>query len=101
MKLAEYRQWLRRQRTHLKTGEMLRQTKRRYEGHLQYYAITDNGEQCQAFGTQLTWLMFRWLNRRSRRRSHTWKRFYAALDWVDWPRVRIRHNLCPFRVDPV
>lgn len=101
VKLAEYRQWLRRQRTHLKTGEMLRQTKRRYEGHLQYYAITDNGEQCQAFGTQLTWLMFRWLNRRSQRRSHTWERFYAALDWVDWPRVRIRHNLCPFRVDPV
>jgi hypothetical protein len=99
-KLAEYRQWLYRQRTRLKAGELLLRTKRRYRGHLQYYAITDNSKQCQTFGTQLQWLMFRWLNRRSQRRSYTWERFNAALNWVDWPRVRIHHNLCPFRVDP-
>jgi hypothetical protein len=78
----------------------LLQSKHRYAGHLQYYAITDNFEQCQDFGTQLKWLLFRWLNRRSQRRSYTWERFEAALDWVDWPQVRIRHHLCPFRVEP-
>ena len=85
----------------LKAGEMLLRTKRRYRGHLQYCAITDNFEPCQDFATQLKWLLFRWLNRRSQRRSYTWERFEAALDWVDWPCVRIHHNLCPFRVDPV
>ncbi len=99
-KLAEYRQWLYRQRTQLKAGEILLRSKRRYAGHLQYYAITDNFEPCQAFGTQLKWLLFRWLNRRSQRRSYTWERYEAALDWVDWPQVRIRHHLCPFRVGP-
>ena len=99
-KLAEFRQWLDSQQTHLTTGEMLTRAKRRYSGHLQYYAITDNYYLCRAFGTQLCWLMFRWLNRRSQRGSHTWERFNAALDWVGWPQVRIRHNLCPFRVGP-
>jgi RNA-directed DNA polymerase len=99
-KLAEFKQWLRSQRTHVKTGGMLRRAKLRYAGHLQYYAITDNGKQCEAFGTQMCRLMFRWLNRRSQRNSHTWRRFFEALLWVGWPRVRIRHNLCPFRVGP-
>ena len=69
-------------------------------GHLHYYAITDNGPNCRSYGTQMVRLMFKWLNRRSQRRSYTWRRFNAALKWVGWPPVKIRHNLCPFRVGP-
>ena len=99
-KLAEFRQWLQEQRTVLKTGELLKQAKRRYQGHLQYYAITDNSSECRNFGDRMCWLMYRWLNRRSQRRSYTWERFHSALGWVDWPKVSVRHNLCPFRVGP-
>jgi len=96
-KLKEVKEWLKAERSHLKKGELLKQAKRRLEGHLNYYAITDNGRMCDAFRRQVTVLLFRWLNRQSQRRSYTWERFSDALAWVGWPSVKIRHNLDPFR----
>lgn len=97
-KLKEFKHWLRREGNRLRTGELLQRSKRRLQGHLNYYAITDNGPGCEVFRTQMMWILYRGLNRRSQRRSYTWKQFYDLLRWVEWPTVRIRHNLCPFRV---
>jgi len=96
-KLAEAKAWLKKERSHLKKGELLKLAKRKLEGHLNYYAITDNGRMCNNFRYELSLLMYKWLNRQSQRRTYTWKRFSSALAWVEWPRVRIRHNLSPFR----
>jgi len=39
-------------------------------------------------------LLFKWLNRRSQRKSVTWARFGKVLkDWM--PSLRVRHNLYP------
>jgi group II intron reverse transcriptase/maturase len=99
-KLREIKGWLKKQRSCRKTGQILRGMRAKLAGHLEYYAITDNTPSCDSFRTELTKLMFKWLNRRSQRRSYTWKRFKDALVWVEWPSVRVRHNLCPFRVGP-
>lgn len=99
-KLRELKEWLKQQRNTAKAGTILLTLKAKYEGHLNYYAITDNGPSCHAYGRQMVRLAFKWLNRRSQRRSYTWRRFTAALNWTGWPSVRIRHNLCPFRVGP-
>jgi len=97
-KLKEMKAWLRESRCYLKAGEQLRQAKAKLQGHLNYYAITDNGPLCESYRRQVTWLMFKWLNRRSQRRSYNWARFRDALAWVGWPTVRIVHNLDPFRL---
>jgi hypothetical protein len=96
-KLKEVTEWLKKERSHLKKGELLRRAKQKLEGHLNYYAITDNRRRCDEFRTQVTRLLFKWLNRQSQRRSYTWERFNDALAWVGWPSVRIKHNLDPFR----
>lgn len=96
-KLKGWNEWLKKERSHLKKGALLRKAKQKLEGHLNYYAITDNRRRCDEFRTQVTRLMFKWLNRQSQRRSYTWERFNDALAWVKWPSVRIRHNLDPFR----
>ena len=96
-KLKEWNEWLRKERSHLKKGELLRTAKQKLVGHLNYYAITDNRGRCDQYRQEVERLMYKWLNRQSQRRSYTWERFKDALAWVEWPSVRIRHNLDPFR----
>ncbi len=95
-KLKEWKAWLRKSRGHAKAGAILRTAKAKLEGHLNYYAITDNYAMCQNFKREVERLLFKWLNRRSQRRSYNWGRFQDALAWVRWPSVRITHNLSPF-----
>jgi RNA-directed DNA polymerase len=99
-KLKEVKEWLRRERSHLKKGELLRRTKLKLVGHLNYYGITDNWELCHAFSTEVTRLLYKWLNRQSQKRSYDWERFNDALAWVGWPAAYIKHQLNPFRPLP-
>lgn len=96
-KLKELKSWLRKRRSEVKTGQLLREAKRRLQGHLNYYAITDNSRMCESFRTQFQRLLYKWLNRRSQRRSYTWEQFWSALHWVGWPSVKINRDLDPFR----
>jgi RNA-directed DNA polymerase len=99
-KLKEAKEWLKRERNQHKTGELLERAKLKLVGHLNYYAVTDNLPMCQSFSYQYTRMVFKWLNRRSQKRSYTWGRFKGALDWVGWPTVKRRHHLDPFRREP-
>jgi len=76
---------------------MLRQAKVRIIGHLNYYAITDNSEQCCAYVYFATNILFKWLNRKSQRKTYTWAGYKHALAWVGWPKPNIRKDLNPFR----
>lgn len=96
-KLNETKQWLERERSRMKKGALLQKAKQKLEGHLNYYAITDNSRMCQNFRYQYGKLLFKWLNRQSQRRTYTWEQFNSALDWLDWPTVIVRHKLDPFR----
>lgn len=99
-KLAEFKAWMKKERSRSKAGAILQTAKRKLEGHLQYYAINDNLPKCSAFRCQMVRLLFKWLNRRSQRRSYTWEQFNQALAWVGMPRVRVLHDLHPCRVGP-
>jgi RNA-directed DNA polymerase len=94
--LAQFTAWLRRYRNLLPTGELLRRAKARVQGHLNYYAITDNSESCQRYMHLTRRALFKWLNRRSQRKSYTWNGLLQALRHVGWPQVRIRVHLNPF-----
>jgi RNA-directed DNA polymerase len=96
-KLQAMKAWLREERNRLKTGALLERGKQKLAGHLNYYAITDNGKMCDEFRRQAARQLYKWLNRRSQRRSFTWERFKDALAWVRWPSVRIKLKLDPFR----
>ena len=95
--LHRFADWAKRSRSWLSKGEMLRRAKTRVEGHLNYYAITDNADQCDRFVFYATHLLFKWLNRKSQRRAYTWEGFNHALKHVGWPKPRIRIDLSPYR----
>ena len=74
---------------------MIRRAKIRMVGHLNYYAITDNSKMCKAFVHFATRILFKWINRRSQRKSYTWAAFRQVLQWVEWPDAHVRINLNP------
>jgi hypothetical protein len=81
----------------LPTGEIMQRAKARIRGHLNYYAITDNGRMCNVYHYWFTRITFKWLNRRSQRQSYNWNEFNQMLKSVKWPTVRIKVDLNPFR----
>jgi hypothetical protein len=44
-----------------------------------------------------TQILFKWLNRKSQRKGYNWAQFNQVLDLLDWPVVRVRKDLNPFR----
>jgi len=78
-------------------GEMLRRGKARVQGHLNYYAITDNAGCCSTYVYRAARILRRWLNRKSQRKAYNWEQYNHALSSVGWPRVQIRADLNPFR----
>jgi len=95
--IKNFSDWARRGRSVLRKGEMLRRAKARVIGHLNYYAITDNSERCNSYIYHVTCILFKWLNRKSQRKSYTWKGYNQALKWIGWPKPIIRIDLNPFR----
>ena len=93
--LREFTEWARKSRTVLRKGEMLRRAKSRLAGHLNYYAISDNTQKCSTYRHHVTRILFKWLNRKSQRRTYTWKGYLQVLNWIGWPKVTIRTNLNP------
>ena len=48
-------------------------------GHYQYYGVTDNSKSIKSFYTQTQWLLYKWLNRRSQKKSYTTQTFFDGL----------------------
>jgi RNA-directed DNA polymerase len=90
-KLTEVGRRLKSMRT-LGAAEMQKYVQQNVQGHLQYYGVRGNSRWLQSYVFQVKRLLFKWLNRRSQRRSFDWKRYER---WVSrWmPRPRIIHTL--------
>jgi RNA-directed DNA polymerase len=64
------------------------------QGHIQYYGVSGNSRSLRSYIHVAGRLLFKWLNRRSQRRSIPWARFGPVLDAL-LPRPRIVHHLYP------
>lgn len=95
--LSKFKEWVKNARSVLNTGEMIRAARIRVLGHLSYYAITDNAKRCNNYVYRATHLLYKWLNRRSQRRTYNWTQFAQVLKLLDWPTVTIRKDLNPCR----
>jgi RNA-directed DNA polymerase len=73
---------------------MVAYLRRHLRGHIQYYGVSGNSRGVAGYVYFATGLLFKWLNRRSQRRSLTWKRFGAVIRPL-LPVARIVHDLYP------
>jgi RNA-directed DNA polymerase len=78
-KIGEFTSWIKKQRSRSKLNELWKLTAAKLRGHYQYYGYACNRAKLSHFYTSVQWNLYRWLNRRSQRRSMTWKQFQARL----------------------
>ena len=86
--LAALKDWLKKNRS-MKLPDLLATLRRKLLGHWNYYGVIGNSERTWSFAWHAKRLVFKWLNRRSQRKSFTWATFAPA--WERWqipmPRV--------------
>ena len=73
---------------------MVAHVRRHLQGHIQYFGVSGNSRSLQQYVYQAGRRLFKWLNRRSQRRSVTWDRYHQEVA-RHLPRPRIIHNLYP------
>jgi RNA-directed DNA polymerase len=62
-------------------------------GHIQYYGVSHNYDAIEKFFRESKRIAYKWLNRRSQRKSFTWDKFILFIDKNPLPKVRIVHKL--------
>ena len=62
-------------------------------GHIQYYGVTFNLKAVNDFIWQAAKIMFKWLNRRSQRKSFTWDKFNLFIKRNPLPKVKVCHRI--------
>nr|AAU83698.1 hypothetical protein GZ32G12_13 [uncultured archaeon GZfos32G12]AAU83703.1 hypothetical protein GZ32G12_18 [uncultured archaeon GZfos32G12] len=60
-------------------------------GHYQYYGISGNIRGLQSFYYHTAKLAFKWINRRSQRKSYNWSQFNRFLSFNPLPKPKIYH----------
>lgn len=73
---------------------MMDYAKRHLVGHVTYYGISGNAKQIRNYAYLISRVLFKWLNRRSQKRSFNWHKFSNKLkEWM--PSLKLQHNLYP------
>jgi len=78
LKLKELNLWLKKNR-HLRLKDLFTTLNQKLRGHYQYYGITDNSPSIGRFAYYATRMLFKWLNKRSQKKSYTWEGFKDLL----------------------
>ena len=93
MKCKEMNQWLKAVRNAEKVKVWWPILQAKLRGHCQYYGVSGNMRALKRFHMITIRLTFKWLNRRSQRRSFNWKEFNKYLEHYPLPGPRIVHNI--------
>jgi hypothetical protein len=73
--LVAINHWLRRDRNARPLPDLWQAIAAKMRGHFQYFGVTDNSLALHRFEHAVHRLVFKWLNRRSQRRSFSWESF--------------------------
>ena len=85
--LLRCKEWMKRNRI-MPIREFMEIIKAKIRGHCRYYGVTDNREAVSNFIDECKRLLFKWLNRRSQRKSFDWSKFNIFLEKYPLPRAR-------------
>lgn len=77
-KIKAMKDWIKNNRI-MPIEELIKKINQKLRGHYQYYGVTDNTRGVKSYLNVAKWLLFKWLNRRSQRRSYTLDTFYNGL----------------------
>jgi hypothetical protein len=86
--IAEMKEWIRTNRS-LPNRELFAQLNRKLQGYYNYFGIPGNARALWRYHREVVGLLYKWLNRRSQRKSYTWERLKQLLDFRGLVKPRI------------
>ena len=88
-KLKEIKEWLKKIRNQLQLKEWWPVLKSKLIGHYNYFGISGNYRRLQNFYNQVFFIVFKWINRRSHKKSMNFDQYRNYLQWNPLPTPRI------------
>lgn len=91
-KIKEMNKWLKAIRNLVPVREWWPILCAKLRGHFQYYGVSGNFRGIKRFYYLTVGLVFKWLNRRSQKKSFNWDSYLKYLERYPLPRPKIYHN---------
>lgn len=95
-KLKECKEWLKANRT-TDIHSVITRLQRSLRGYYNYYCITDNTPHVRNFKHKVRTLFFKWMNRRSQKRSFNFEKFALFLRRYPLPLPKVKVNIYELR----
>lgn len=83
--------WIKRSR-HKRLMDLGNELRVKMLGHYRYFGIKGNGQALWRYRTMVTELLFKWLNRRSQRRSYSWAGYHQLLNLLRLPEASMGNS---------
>ena len=93
IKLKEMNVWLKSTRNQAKIKDIWKILRLKLKGHYNYYGVSSNIYEIQNFYYQTVRLTYKWLNRRSQKRSFNWDKFNKYLNKYPLPKPALVFNM--------
>jgi RNA-directed DNA polymerase len=89
--LQEFTEWAKESRKSCIT-KLMKTLKRKYRGYYNYYGVHLNSHRLSIYYKQTQKILYKWLNRRSQRKSYNWKGFNELFKYfeIPWPTITVR-----------
>jgi RNA-directed DNA polymerase len=84
--MAQFSDWIKANRGRKKLDDLWDLAAAKLRGHYSYYGVSFNHPKLNHFYFACTQALFKWLNRRSQKRSFTWERFSRRLMFKPLPK---------------
>ena len=88
-KLKRVNDWARTVKNQFKLKDIWKKFCIKMEGHIRYYGISFNISKVRKFLHQGIRILFKWLNRRSQRKSFNWEKFRLFMENYPPPKTRV------------
>jgi group II intron reverse transcriptase/maturase len=82
-----FKVWIQENRNRYRTRVLWEEAKAKLRGHYAYYGVTTNSK-VNTYYWICTQILYKWLNRRSQKRSMSWQKFHQRLKQNPLPRLR-------------
>lgn len=92
-KLKNVGEWARQVRNKYRLKQIWEAFCSKLAGHIRYFGVSFNIKAVETFVLQAVKILFKWLNRRSQRKSFNWEQFSLFMGRCPLPAIKIYHSL--------
>ena len=86
--MQEFKEWIKEHRNE-PLQEIMETVRKKLIGHYNYYGITDNIKGIERYYQEVRRMMYKWLNRRSQKKSYTYEEFNMMYKTYKLPKPKI------------